>query len=76
MKKVYETPKAELMDFDYTDTVVASGPARTSDYADARSDILEALNKLTEQPLDIADIYEYSVLSELAEHLSCTGELL
>ena len=24
--------------------------------------------------LDIADIYEYSVLSELAEHLSCMGE--
>ena len=24
MKKVYETPKAELLDFDYTDTVVAS----------------------------------------------------
>lgn len=25
MKKEYETPKAELIDFDYTDTVVTSG---------------------------------------------------
>ena len=29
MKKVYETPKAELMDFDYTETVVASGKGLT-----------------------------------------------
>ncbi|MBQ9809242.1 MAG: acyl carrier protein [Ruminococcus sp.] len=34
------------------------------------------LNRETGIVLDIADIYEYSVLSELAEHLSCTGELL
>lgn len=29
MKKVYETPKAELLDFDYTETVVASGSGLT-----------------------------------------------
>ena len=29
MKKVYETPKAEMMDFDYTETVVASGSGLT-----------------------------------------------
>ena len=29
MKKEYETPKAELMDFDYTETVVASGSGLT-----------------------------------------------
>ena len=29
MKKAYVTPKVELLDFDYTDTVVASGPATT-----------------------------------------------
>ncbi len=29
MKKVYETPKAELMDFDYRETVVASGSGLT-----------------------------------------------
>ncbi len=34
------------------------------------------LNRETGIVLDIADIYEYSVLSELAEHLSCTGGLL
>ena len=31
MKKVYETPKAELMDFDYRDTVVASGSYNLTD---------------------------------------------
>ena len=29
MKKEYVTPKAEMLDFDYTDTVVASGTALT-----------------------------------------------
>ena len=29
MKKEYATPKAELMDFDYTETVVASGTGLT-----------------------------------------------
>ena len=29
MKKEYVTPKVELMDFDYTDTVVASGSGLT-----------------------------------------------
>ena len=29
MKKEYEAPKAELMDFDYTETVVASGSGLT-----------------------------------------------
>ena len=29
MKKEYETPKVERMDFDYTETVVASGSGRT-----------------------------------------------
>ena len=29
MKKKYVSPKAELLDFDYTDTVVASGTGLT-----------------------------------------------
>ena len=29
MKKEYVSPKAEMLDFDYTDTVVASGTGRT-----------------------------------------------
>lgn len=29
MKKEYETPKVEMMDFDYTETVVASGSGLT-----------------------------------------------
>ena len=29
MKKEYETPKVELMDFDYKDTVAASGSGLT-----------------------------------------------
>ncbi len=29
MKKEYEAPKAELMDFDYTETVTASGSGLT-----------------------------------------------
>ena len=29
MKKVYVTPKAELLDFDYKETVVASGSGLT-----------------------------------------------
>ena len=33
MKKEYVTPKAELMDFDYTDTVVASGSSNLTDEA-------------------------------------------
>ena len=31
MKKEYEAPKAELMDFDYTETVTASGTGRTDE---------------------------------------------
>ena len=31
MKKEYETPKAEMLDFDYTDTVVASGNSGLTD---------------------------------------------
>ena len=31
MKKEYETPKAEMLDFDYTDTVVASGSGLTDE---------------------------------------------
>ena len=31
MKKEYVTPKAELMDFDYTETVVASGTSNLTD---------------------------------------------
>lgn len=45
------------------------GAARTSDYADARSDILEALNKLTEQPLDIADLYRLVTELRNGQHL-------
>ena len=26
MKKIYEAPKAEKLEFDYADTIVASGP--------------------------------------------------
>ena len=33
MKKVYETPKAEMLDFDYTDTVVASAGSGLTDQA-------------------------------------------
>ena len=34
MKKVYETPKAEMLDFDYTDSVVAaSGSSNLTDQA-------------------------------------------
>ena len=33
MKKVYETPKVELLDFDYKETVVASGSATKTDQA-------------------------------------------
>ncbi len=33
MKKEYVTPKAELMDFDYTDNVVASGASNLTDAA-------------------------------------------
>ena len=33
MKKAYETPKAELMDFDYKDTVAASGSSNLTDQA-------------------------------------------
>ena len=29
MRKMYETPKAEMLDFDYTDTVTASGSGLT-----------------------------------------------
>lgn len=29
MKKVYETPKVELLEFDHTDIVTTSGPAVT-----------------------------------------------
>ena len=35
MKKVYEAPKAELMDFDYKNTVVASGTSDSSGLTDA-----------------------------------------
>ena len=31
MKKEYVSPKAEMLDFDYTDTVVASGTGRTDE---------------------------------------------
>ena len=31
MRKMYETPKAEMLDFDYTDTVTASGSGLTDD---------------------------------------------
>ncbi len=30
MKKTYETPKVEKLEFDYSDTVVASGNSNTS----------------------------------------------
>lgn len=33
MKKEYVSPKAELMDFDYTDNVVASGSSGKTDEA-------------------------------------------
>ena len=33
MKKEYVTPKAEMMDFDYTETVVASGGSNLTDQA-------------------------------------------
>jgi len=33
MKKEYETPKAELMDFNYEDTVAASGSTNLTDQA-------------------------------------------
>ncbi len=33
MKKEYETPKAELLDFDYKETVVASGSSKLTDEA-------------------------------------------
>ena len=33
MKKAYETPKAELIDFDYTDTVAASDSTGLTDEA-------------------------------------------
>ena len=31
MKKAYVTPKVELLDFDYTETVVASGQSNLTD---------------------------------------------
>ena len=33
MKKAYETPKAEMIDFDYTDTVAASDSSGLTDAA-------------------------------------------
>ena len=38
--------------------------ARTSDYADARVEILSALNKLVEQPLDVTALYNLITTSE------------
>ena len=35
MKKEYETPKAELLDFDYKETVVASGSSKLTDSSTA-----------------------------------------
>ncbi len=37
MKKTYETPVAEKLDFDYTDTVVASGLVTSQGAADGCS---------------------------------------
>jgi len=48
MKKEYVTPKAELMDFDYTDTVVASGSgltdAATTDWWTCETRIVDVKN--------------------------------
>lgn len=47
---------AEAAKNNYTALDGTVGAARTSDYADARTEILEALNKLTEQPLKGEDL--------------------
>lgn len=39
-------------------------PAKTSDYADARVEILSALNKLVAQPLDVTELYNLITSSE------------
>ncbi len=61
------TPESytDLIDaLDQADTVLAgtaisgTGEPKTSDYADARADILSSLNKLTEQPLDVNALYQ------------------
>ena len=50
MKKVYETPKAELLDFDYTETVVASGSSNLTDQANTN------WNKCESRIVDVKNI--------------------